>query len=36
MLFQEIDGAEADNKTPSKPEGDQWPIFLMKVDKKLM
>lgn len=36
MLFQEIDGAQADNKTSSKPKGDQWPIFLMKVHKKLM
>lgn len=36
MLFQEINGAEADDKTPSKPEGDQWAIFLMKVHKKLM
>ncbi|KAL2302444.1 hypothetical protein Nmel_009873 [Mimus melanotis] len=35
-VIREINGAEADNKTSSKPEGDQWPIFLMKVHKKLM
>lgn len=36
MLFQEINGAEADNKTRSKPERDQWAIFLMKVHQELM
>jgi len=36
MLFQEINGAKADNKTPSKPEGDQRAIFLMKVHQKLV
>lgn len=36
MLFQEINRAKADNKTPSKPERDQWAIFLMKVHQELM
>lgn len=36
MLFQEINGAKADNKAPSKPEGDQRAIFLMKVHQELM
>lgn len=36
MLFQEINGAQADNKTPSKPERDQWAIFLMKVHQELV
>lgn len=36
MLFQEINGAKADDKAPSKPEGDQRAIFLMKVHQELM
>lgn len=36
MLFQEINGAKADNKTSSKPERDQWAVFLMKVHQELM
>lgn len=36
MLFQEINGAKADNKTPSKPERDQWAIFLMKIHQELV
>lgn len=36
MSFQEINGAKADNKTPSKPERDQRAIFLMKIHQELM
>ena len=36
MLFQEINGAEADNKAPSKPEGDQRAILLVKVHQELV
>lgn len=36
VLFQEINGANADNKAPSKPERDHWAIFLMKVHQELV
>lgn len=36
MLFQEINGANADNTAPSKPERDHWAIFLVKVHQELV
>lgn len=36
VLLQEVNGSQTDDKTLSKPERDNWAIFLMEVDQKLM
>lgn len=36
VLLQEVNGPQTDHKTLSKPERDNWAIFLMEVDQKFM